>query len=286
MTPAMRIAVTSDIHIDKNGPDTCARLAEEIRRREADVLVLAGDVATAPDVLLQSFLTLREAVGRVVYVAGNHDVWSHPDLQARGRHAWWRLDALLPALCAEAGVHDLDAGPLVVGDVGFVGTLGWWDLSTRDPTLDAPDRAYREGSFAGLRWMDHVYAHWPAAAARPMLPEAVAEVLRQRLRDQLALCASPRIVAVTHMLPFAAQLHHKAHPGWRFAQAFIGHLGLGDVIEGDPRVELAVAGHTHLPSDHTRGRLRALVSPLGYRREWDGLTDAEAVRRALTVVEF
>lgn len=282
----MRLAVTSDIHIDKNGAEVCERIAARARELRADVLLVAGDVATSPTVLLQSFLTLRAAVPHVLYLAGNHDVWSHPELQAKGQHAWWRLDTLLPALCEEAGVHNLDAGPLELGGVGFVGTLGWWDLSTRDPSLDAPPEAYRTGQFAGLRWMDHTYAHFPDADGRPMSPEAVAGTLRGRLRVQLDGCTAERIVAATHMVAFREQLHHKEHAGWRFAQAFIGHLGLGDVIAADPRVRLAVAGHTHIGSDFTRGGLRALCTPLGYQREWQGRPTAEAVNRAVVLVEL
>jgi predicted phosphodiesterase len=280
----MRIAVTSDIHIDKNGPEVCEMVAARARALEADVLIVAGDVATSPTVLLRSFLTLRRGARTVLYVAGNHDVWSHPDLQAKGQHAWWRLDNLLPALCHEAGIHNLDAASLEVDGVGFVGTLGWWDLSTRDPDLDAPPEAYIRGEFAGLRWMDHTYAHFPDADGRPQLPETVAATLRGRLREQLAACSSERIVAVTHMVAFREQLHHKAHPGWRFAQAFIGHLGLGAVIEADPRVLVAIAGHTHIPSDFQRGRLRVLCSPLGYQREWQGRPAADAVSRAVALV--
>lgn len=282
----MRLAVTSDIHIDKNGADVCQLIAARAQELRADVLLLAGDVATSPTVLLQSFLTLRAAVPHLLYVAGNHDVWSHPELQAKGQHAWWRLDTLLPALCEEAGVHNLDAAPIELGGVGFVGTLGWWDLSTRDASLDAPPEAYRTGQFAGLRWMDHTYAHFPDADGRAQAPETVAAILRGRLAAQLQRCTAERIVAVTHMVAFAEQLHHKSHPGWRFAQAFIGHLALGEVIAADPRVRLAVAGHTHIGSDFTRGGLRALCTPLGYQREWQGRSAAEAVDRAVVLVEL
>ncbi len=281
----MRIAVTSDIHIDKNGPELCELIADRVRQLRADALIVAGDVATSPTVLLQSFLTLRESAPSVYFVAGNHDIWSHPTLHAKGQHSWWRLDTLLPALCSEAGIHNLDAAPAELDGVAFVGTLGWWDLSTRDPELPAPLEAYRRGEYAGLRWMDHTYTHFPDEAGRALLPEAVAALLRERLRAQLASCTASRIVAVTHMVAFPEQLHKKAHAGWRFAQAFIGHLGLGEVIAADSRVRLAVCGHTHIPSDFTRDGLRALCTPLGYHQEWHGRPAAEAVSRAVVLAE-
>lgn len=282
----MRIAITSDIHIDKNGPETLEVLAETVQAARPDVLVVAGDIATAPTTFLQTMLALRQVAPEVVIVAGNHDVWSHPTAVAAGMNAWVRLDKLLPALCTEAGVRNLDAGAVELGGITFCGSLGWYDLSMTDPLLGAPGSAYIEGRFGGMQWMDHVYAVWPDATGTKMGPAEVAEVLRARLKAQLAAATGERIVAVTHMLPFDAQLHHKDSPGWRFCQAFIGHRALGDVIRADPRVVLAIAGHTHHGSDLRFGGLHAVVSPLGYRGEWLGRPVREAVERAVRVVDL
>ena len=118
-----------------------------------------------------------------------------------------------------------------------------------------------------------------------MSMEDVAATLRARLAEHLATLTSRRIVVVTHTLPFADQIHRKEHPGWRFVNAFMGSLPLGDVIRADQRVVLALAGHTHLRSDLRIGRFRALVTPLGYRKEWAGSTPEAAVAAALKVVE-
>jgi predicted phosphodiesterase len=281
----MRILATSDVHIDKNGEETLNVLVEFAKRAAPDVIVLAGDVATSPTTFLQTLLALRPCASTMLCVAGNHDVWSHPERVATGQHAWWRLDQLLPALCTEAGVHCLDAGGTVIDGVGFVGTLGWYDHSMRDPTLDAPEEAYHRGEFAGLRWMDHVYAVFPDETGRRLTAPAVAERLRARLAAQLRACPAERIVGVTHMVPFREQLHHKPHPGWRFCQAFIGHAGLGELFLADERVKLTIAGHTHLGSDLRLGGLRAVCAPLGYRGEWGGQGPAEAVARTVKLIE-
>ncbi|MFZ5481495.1 MAG: metallophosphoesterase family protein [Myxococcota bacterium] len=275
----MRIAVTSDVHVDSNGEVVLEALASRVRVIAPDVLVVAGDIATGPVTYLKTLLALRAAAGEVVVVAGNHDVWSSPAQVAAGMDAWKRLDVLLPALCREAGVHDLDAGPVELGGIGFAGTIGWWDLSLRDPDLEVGD-AYGTGVYGGVRWLDHTLAAWGAA------PEVVSERLRARLADQLAALRTDRIVAVTHVLPFEAQVHRASRPVWRFLNAFMGSVALGEVLRADPRVVLAIAGHTHLGSDLRFGGLRAVVSPLGYRREWRGASAEEAVERAVKVVEL
>ncbi len=282
----MRIAATSDIHIDKNGEAALQALVARVRTLDPDVLIIAGDIATSPTTYLSTLLALREVTPEVLIVAGNHDVWSGPAAVEAGIDAWARLDKILPALCQEAGAVCLDAGPVVVDGVGFAGTLGWYDLSTRDMELEASDEAYRTGSFAGMQWMDHRLAVWKGENGEAMTERQVAERLRARFAAHLASLDTDVIVAVTHMLPFAEQVHRKSHPGWRFANAFMGQLALGEVIRADPRVRVAIAGHTHLPSENASGPLHTLVTPLGYHTEWGGRTAVEAVERAVRVIEL
>lgn len=282
----MRLACISDIHIDLNGPTVLDALARRVRAVAPDVLLVAGDIATGPSTYLQTLLALRAEAPRLLVVAGNHDVWTTPEAAAKGLHSWARLDKLLPALCEEAGAQLLDAGPLEIDGVGFAGTLGWYDLTTREHVLDAPMEAYRAGVWGGLRWTDHTYTRWPDEQGADMPMEEVARVLRERLEAHLKQLTARRVVVATHTLPFVEQIHRKEHPGWRFVNAFMGSLPLGDVIKRDPRVVLAVAGHTHLHSDLRFGRMRALVTPLGYRKEWHGATPEAAVEKSLKVVEL
>ena len=281
----MRFAFTSDIHTDVNGPEVLDALVERCRALSPDLLLIAGDIATSPITWLQTVMALRRATPRLLLVAGNHDVWTTPELALQGLDSWGRLDRLLPALAEEAGAELLDAAPVVVGDLGFVGNLGWYDYSTREPELAVPMETYRRGVFAGLRWNDHQRAIW-LEGERRMEAEEVAARLRRRLATHLRECPAPRLVVATHTLAFSEQIHRRDHPGWRFVNAFMGSYAMGSLILADPRVELAIAGHTHLGSDLRLGRLRAMVSPLGYRREWQGLTPAEAVERAMKVVEI
>lgn len=281
----MRVAFTSDIHIDLNGAVVLEALAERVRVVAPDVLLIAGDIATGPKTYLETLLALRAVAPRLLVVAGNHDVWTTPEAAEKGLHSWARLEKLLPALCEEAGAHLLDAAPVEIDGVGFAGTLGWYDLTTREHVLDAPIEAYRTGVWGGLRWTDHTYTRWPDADGGTMAMEEVARVLRERLEGHLKSLTTRRIVVATHTLPFADQIHRKEHPGWRFANAFMGSLPLGEVIKADPRVVLAVAGHTHHGSDVRFGRLRAVVSPLGYKKEWGAPNPRAAVEKALKVVE-
>lgn len=287
----MRLALTSDIHTDTNGPEMIEALCARARELSPDALLIAGDIATSPETWLRTILALRACAPRLLVVAGNHDVWTTPEAAAKGLDSWARLDRLLPALAQEAGADLLDAGPVVIGGVGFVGSLGWYDLSTREHLLDAPEECYETGIFGHLRWVDCARAIWPDPAdpARRMRAPEVAAALLDRLDRHLRAVAAPRLVVATHTLAFHDQIHRKDHPGWRFINAFMGCLPMGERIRRDPRVVLHIGGHTHLHSDlrisGPGGGLRAIVSPVGYRREWLGATPGEAARRSMRLVE-
>lgn len=281
----MRLAVTSDIHTDVNGPEVLQALVRRARELSPDVLLIVGDIATAPTHWLTTVLALRAVVPRLLLVAGNHDIWTTPEAVAQGLDSWARLDHLLPALAAEAGAEMLDSGPVVIDGIGFVGSLGWFDYSTREHLLDLPTEVYRNGNWEGLRWMDQQRAIWMEGEKR-LEAEEVALRLRERLAGHLRRCEARKLVVATHMLAFAGQVHRKEHPGWRFVNAFMGSLAMGELIRSDPRVHLHVAGHTHLHSDLKLGPLRALVTPLGYRREWLGASPQEAVQKAMRIVEL
>ena len=167
----MRLAFTSDIHIDKNGDAALDALVTRTREIAPDALLISGDIATSPVVWLKTLLALRTAAPVLIVVAGNHDVWTTREAAEKGLDSWARLDVVLPALCKEAGAILLDSGPTVVGDVGIAGSLGWYDLSTREHVLDVPMECYRTGKWGGLRWMDHEFSHWRDGAGGYMLPD-------------------------------------------------------------------------------------------------------------------
>ena len=83
----MRLAVTSDIHIDLNGPAVLDALAERVRTVAPDVLLLGGDIATGATTWLTTLLKLRPLVPHLLVLAGNHDVWSSKEAVARGIEA-------------------------------------------------------------------------------------------------------------------------------------------------------------------------------------------------------
>src|SRR6185503_5112576 len=96
----MRLALTSDLHVDHH-PEVIPLVAAQVRRLEAEVLIVAGDVSSSLDHLEQALAGLREASGvrRALFVPGNHDLWCTADAPSSRA----RYDELIPARARSAG---------------------------------------------------------------------------------------------------------------------------------------------------------------------------------------
>jgi len=270
----MRLVVTSDLHYNVlRSRQPTLGIAEEICRLHADVLLILGDAAGQDVSILRECLQLFDRFpGRKLFVPGNHDIWAPP-----GESSLIRYEELLPRVCSEAGFHMLDLEPVVLGRIGLVGSMGWYDFSFRPEQLGIPLRFYHEkiapGAAArmeryshllepdddipepslrlGTRWMDGEHVRVP------MSDVEFCERLLRRLDGQIAEIAPAcdTIVAGLHHLPFAELVPPNANPSWAFAAAFLGSRACGEMLLGHPKVRHVYCGHAHMEGRLTRGQL-------------------------------
>lgn len=268
----MRILVTADLHYDiarSRGP--ARELAQRAVATGGDALVLVGDTAGAElGPLLECLRLFDGFAGRRLFVPGNHCLWCLP-----GQDSMDRYERILPDACGEAGFEFLDQGPVVLGGeeqaaIGLAGSIGWYDYSFADASLDMPEDFYRakvapgaaeylggheailerhRGRLTkrhldmGVRWMDGVHVRLGVT------DEEFLGLLCARLRSQLldlsARCE--RIVVFTHHLPFGNLVPSGRPDRFAFAAAFLGAGALGDVILEFPKVSHVYCGHSHWP---------------------------------------
>ena len=286
----IRLAVTSDLHVDHH-PEVVALLVDAIRRCEADVLVVAGDLSADPALLEQTLAGLRPHAREAVFVPGNHDLWTRKG-EPTSRE---RYEQIVPSRARAAGFHALgaEAPPLLFGH-RFVGVTGWFDYTLRTRSLDATftREHYEKGRWGMLQWSDKLRVVWPNDDGVLLDDPAICDAQVRSLEAQLAEVGSAPTVAVTHHLPFEELVTSKGEAPWDFLNGFMGSARLGAAILRAPGMKLAIAGHTHFRKDaqvaHGESTLRALTSPLGYPREYKraGLTLAERVRERVTLVEL
>jgi len=281
----VRVVATADLHyeFEQYRPRVDA-LAEEMCRLGADVLVVAGDTFAGDTRVLEACLRLFEGFrGEKLLVAGNHDLWAPQGDSFR------LYDHVIPEVAARCGFHDLDIAPRVVGGVGFVGTVGWYDYSFRDPDLGVPMRFYEAKVAPGYAAATAEFRHLldPAEQLPPQAMRAASmwmdgRMIRwdfddpafdrltiERLRGQLEAIEPhvETIVVVTHHIPFAEMLTHKPDPSWTFGNAFMGSVGLGEAILECPRVAYSVFGHSHAVGRRRIGHLEAINIGSTYKRK-------------------
>jgi len=279
----MRVIVTADLHYEfSEYRERVNALAAEVCRVGGDALVLAGDTFAHDLTLFARCLHLFEGFrGEKLVIAGNHDLWT------RTGDSFDLYDRLIPEAARASGFHDLDAAPKLLGDVGVVGTIGWYDYSFRDEAIGVPIRFYEQKVAPGYARLDPRFAHLVAdtsdiappgrrAASRWMDGEMIRwglddrrfhQLTLERLEAQLAE-VEPRartIVAVTHHVPFVEMLKRKSDPTWAFGNAFMGSVGLGEALRRHDKVRHAVFGHSHGRDSRRLGHILATNVGCTYR---------------------
>jgi hypothetical protein len=272
----MRILSTADLHYDiRRSQGPTEELAARALATGGDALVLVGDSAGRDPQPLRECLRLFEGfTGRKLLVAGNHCLWCYPDEPS----SWDRYHDKLPEVAAEEGFEVLDHAPVQIGGVGLAGSVGWYDYSFRDESLDIPVPFYAAkvspGAAArfeehdalmaahgdglterhmsmGVRWMDGQYVRLG------MTDEEFVAYLADRLDGQLAALGESceRIVSFIHHLPFAMIAPEGRPDRFAFTAAYMGAQRFGDMLLKHEKVSHVYCGHSHWRDQQRIGHL-------------------------------
>ena len=281
----MRVAFTSDLHIDITTQNRrlLPYLVEEIERIAPDALVLAGDIANT----LAGWGTALEAFQRLMIpkliIPGNHDVWIESKRALdRAQDSAWKYNVALSASAAHHGFHYLPQHPLSVGDVWFVGSLGWYDYSLRDERLEGVIHLdeYKRGIFGSDVWNDARFAvwlrepnsnDWRTRELRLSDIEICARMVESLQCDLEQIPSEISKVAVAlHTGPFLNCIQRKPTPD--FFDAYEGSIRLGEALSQyvTHRSVTVIAGHRHKHLDIMESGVRVLRSPVGYLNTFKG----------------
>ena len=277
----MRLLVTADLHYNhaKSKP-LAADLIEQINRAGGDVLLLVGDTGVADGDCLEECLARFRFPGTKLFVPGNHELWT------TGSDGYELFTTVLPRRVRDAGWHWLQGEPVRLGDVGFAGSLGWYDYAFAQADLGIPRRFYekkvspgaaaRLSEFADLlereddvsREARQVVARWNDGKFVRIgrRDEEFLSELLAGLRGQLeSLRDAPRVIAAVHHLPFAQLLPPKRNAQWDFAKAYLGSPRIGELLLEFPNVTHLFCGHSHYAAEAHVGHVHAINIGSGYR---------------------
>ena len=153
--------------------------------------------------------------------------------------------------------------PFIKEQIGFCGTIGWYDYSFAPDGYDFSDAQYAEKELMGAVWNDKRYAKWSetdCVVARRFEAELNAQIAA--IRDDVS-----RIIVVTHHVPFRECIRYRGELPWDFFRAFMGSKGLGTLCFEEQRVTHTLFGHTHQALDMKIRGIRAICAPIGYLHE-------------------
>ena len=219
----------------------------ELAPAEADVVILAGDIANGAEGMDWA---RRSFDAPVLYVPGNHEPYDG------------EFGATLEALRSAArrtGIGFLDCGEQVIGDVRFLGCALWPDYSlapaaTRAACIEAARRTNPD--YRAIRHGDRTFAPEDAIALHGAHRAWLAQALDRPFAGTT--------VVITHFAP---------HPG-SIAPAYANHPdNPGFIVNLQSmmgRAPLWIHGHTHTFFDYLASGTRIVCNPRGYPTEPTG----------------
>ncbi|MHC4480902.1 MAG: metallophosphoesterase family protein, partial [Planctomycetota bacterium] len=208
-----RLLVTADLHFGlyPTGDGCVLELARCVARSGADVFAIAGDVADADtdyfSACLDLFATFK---GQKLLVPGNHDLWS------TGAGSQKKYRDVLPSIARDCGFQMLDAAPVTIGGVGFIGSIGWYDYSFRNRELNVNLQQYERKELPGVcTWNDVRFIDWEFSDAE--FSEKCLGRLTTAYRS-----IEPQVhtvVALLHHVPFKELLYGSSSAAMEFCRA-------------------------------------------------------------------
>ncbi len=277
----MRLLLTADLHYNhpKSRP-LADEVIDHMNQAGGDVLVVIGDTAVADGDALERCLSRFQFAGPKLFVAGNHELWTHGD------DSYELFTTTLPRRVRDLGWHWLETEPFTAGDVAVVGTVGWYDYSFASPELGIPRRFYaaKVSPGAAERFTAFAPLFEQADDITPIAREVIArwndgkfvklhrndeaflhEILDRLERQLMSLSNCREIIACVHHVPFRELLPPPHSAQWDFAKAFMGSERLGQLLMSCPKVKRVFCGHSHFRMDENIGDLRAINIGSGYR---------------------
>jgi 3',5'-cyclic AMP phosphodiesterase CpdA len=265
----------SDLHV---GLPENRRIVEEhlFPETDADWLLVAGDVGEYVADIEWAVSLLRERFGTVVWVPGNHELWTMPqdDLGLRGETRY----SYLVDLCRRLGViTPEDPYPVfsgVGGEVTVVPLFLLYDYSFRVAGAATKERSLEAAYEAGVVCNDEFLLHPDPYPSREAWCWARIAETERRLAD-----CDPDIptVLVNHFPLVREPTRILRYP--QFAQ------WCGSELTADWhlrfRAEAVVYGHLHIPRTTWHDGVRFEEVSVGYPREWRKRSSFPSHRRVL-----
>ena len=253
----MKLWAISDLHV--GFPDN-RRLVEALPGAPGDWLVLGGDLCESLEDLELVLRTLRPRYGRLVWVPGNHELWTLPDGGARGVA---KYEQCVELCRAHGALTPEDPYEVFPGDGHLVVPLfTLYDYSFCPPGM-TPAEARAWAREADLECTDEHLLHPDPYPSREAWCRARCELSEARLTAALERHAGP-VLLIDHF-PLREQL--AVLPAIPRFKIWCGTTRTEDWPRRF-RASTVIYGHLHIHGTRRLDGVRFEEVSLGYPRQW------------------
>jgi 3',5'-cyclic AMP phosphodiesterase CpdA len=269
-----KLLAVSDLHV--GFPENRAILERLRPESPSDWLVVAGDVGEIATDIEWALRTLAARFAVVIWVPGNHELWSHPrdPVRLRGEERYRHL----VDMCRKLGVitpedpfpvWEGDGGPVTVAPLFLL-----YDYTFLPAGAETKAAGLSQAYQAGVVCSDEVMLHPDPYPSREAWCAARLEVTRQRL---IARNQDLPTVLVNHFPLTRNPTQILRYP--EFAQ------WCGTTATADWHVRFGAAvvvyGHLHIPRTTWQDGVRFEEVSVGYPREWGPRASSPGLRQIL-----
>lgn len=270
------LLAVSDLHVSY---DENREIAERLRPgSDDDWLIVAGDVGELVEDISWCLRMLSERFAKVIWVPGNHELWTHPKdpVRLRGEARYQHLVELCRSLGVLTPEDPFPVWEGVAGPVTVAPLFLLYDYTFRVDPSATKDQALAAAYESGVVCTDEHFLHPDPYPTRDAWCRARVEISERRLAE----CDPELPTVLVNHWPFT-RLPTRVLRYPDFA------LWCGTELTADwhrkYRAATMVYGHLHIPRVTTEDGVRFHEVSVGYPREWRrfGLPD-DPLRRVLT----
>jgi len=248
----MKIQAFSDLHLEFKPADVELELWIPDISPQANVVVLAGDIATRPELAAAYLKTIPQRIP-VVYILGNHEYYyNHLGIASKYREAVNEINAT-----RETPIHFLDNESACIDNVLFFGSTLWTDFDKQRAILSA------------LQVMnDFDLIHLEANSCELINPYDIILLYRKAVQDlrtffRVTRDPAQKRIIVTHHSPSFSLVDNT------FRESIINGCYFSDLdsLIDEESPDFWIYGHCHRHKVSEVYRTVTICNPLGYPSE-------------------
>lgn len=247
----MKILIQSDLHLDYNKrqvDDIEERYIQKMKEKEADIIIVAGDMSSNLGMTKRIIRRLKEEAGKkVYYVIGNHDLYA----KERTRHVLKRLKEMEEVLVNESvSLND---------EWVLIGGFSWYDYTFKPSYVD--EDTVREHK--KRKWNDAAYVYLEEE------DEIFSKRMQKEIKEEFEKHKGKKIIFANHFVSYEDFLMFTNEYDWNVNNAFMGTAKLGKEIDKAEEIAYSIFGHTHKRYGMVEyNGKKNICNPLGYYFEW------------------